>query len=330
MKQYIIGVDGGGTKTDCVLFDLDGQLTDCMQWGATSHEFLDGSYEACEREMRGMLHALFERNGIAPGQIRAGVFGMAGVDTAWQQKKLSQIVQQNGLLGCITCNDGYLGIKAGTSRGRGVNVINGTGCSFEGINAAGDMLQIGGQSVILDDVAGGYSIGRSIISLVHRELFLGGRKTILTKLLMNEIGACGREELMDKLVRSVGEKTIEIKHLAHLMYEAAAQGDGAASRFLKETGEKMAEYCLAVIEDLRLYEEDMIEIVLIGSGFLKAASDTHIAAMQDMIAIQYPNVRFIPLAARPVLGAVLWAFSFCGLLDGALKQKLTDQLEACG
>lgn len=330
MKSYIIGVDGGGTKTDCALFDLDGQLIDSLKWGATSHEFLDGSYEACEREIGRMLDTLFQKNGIAPDQIRAGVFGMAGVDTAWQQKKVSEIVQKNGLSDCIVCNDGYLGIKAGTSRGIGVNVINGTGCSFEGINAAGEMLQIGGQSVILDDVAGGYVTGRSIISLAHREFFLGGGKTVLTKLLMNEIGAHGRDELMDELVRRVGEKTIEIKHLAHLMYEAAAMGDTVAVRFLKETGEKMAEYCLAVIENLRLHEEDMIEIVLIGSGFLKAAADMHIAAMQDMIAIQYPNVRFIPLRMRPVCGAVFWAFAQCGLLNGYFKQKLMDQLEVRG
>lgn len=326
MKQYVIGVDGGGTKTDCLLFDMDGRMIDQLRWGTTSHEFLDGGYEACEREIGSMLHVLFEKNGILPYQIKMGVFGMAGVDTVYQEKRVSDIVKKCRIRDFLVCNDGYLGIMAGTSNGVGINVINGTGCSFEGINAYGKMMQIGGQSVILDDVAGGYIIGRSLIYLVHRELFLNGEKTVLTEMLMKEMGVSDGIGLMDALVGRVGDKTAEIKHFSHFVFEAAVKGDAVATAYLKEMGRKMAEYCKSLIRNLHLNEEKIIEIVLIGSGFLKAEDNTHIVAMQEEITREYPAAVLKPLAVKPVCGAVFWSFSKCGLLYPALKEKISSQI----
>ena len=47
-KKYIIGVDGGNTKTDYLLFDTEGNFIDGLRSGTCSHEGLkdsfDGSY----------------------------------------------------------------------------------------------------------------------------------------------------------------------------------------------------------------------------------------------------------------------------------------------
>ncbi|MEI6101250.1 MAG: BadF/BadG/BcrA/BcrD ATPase family protein [Eubacteriales bacterium] len=327
MTQYVLGVDGGGTKTDCALFAIDGHPVDFLQWGPVSHEHLDGGYEACEREILLMLRTLLEINKILPQQIVSAVFGIAGVDTSYQKKKITQMIAKIALPNFIVCNDGFLGIKAGTSNGRGINVINGTGCSFQGINANGEMMQIGGQSVVMDDVAGGYIIGRQMIAMVHRELFLDGEKTALTPMLMHEAGVSSREELMDELVRRVGDKTMQIKHLSHLVFEAATQKDAVSLRYLTAMGHHMADYCKALIRSLSLYEEETIEIVLIGSAFLKAADKTHIKSMQEDIICDYPGAIFKPLEVRPVCGAVLWAFTDCGQLNPGIRENVLQGIE---
>ena len=38
--EYIIGVDGGGTKTDYLLFTTEGEYIDSMNVGSRSHEIL--------------------------------------------------------------------------------------------------------------------------------------------------------------------------------------------------------------------------------------------------------------------------------------------------
>ena len=40
MKEYIIGVDGGNTKTDYFLFDIAGNFFDFYRGGTGSHEGL--------------------------------------------------------------------------------------------------------------------------------------------------------------------------------------------------------------------------------------------------------------------------------------------------
>ena len=45
MKKYIIGVDGGNTKTDYFLFDSEGNFIDFHRAGTCSHEGLKDSFE---------------------------------------------------------------------------------------------------------------------------------------------------------------------------------------------------------------------------------------------------------------------------------------------
>ena len=51
MKKFIIGVDGGNTKTDYLLYDTEGNFIDGVRSGTCSHEVpsvggFDGSYNA--------------------------------------------------------------------------------------------------------------------------------------------------------------------------------------------------------------------------------------------------------------------------------------------
>jgi len=47
MKKYVIGVDGGNTKTDYFLFDTEGNFVDYIKEGTCSHEHV--GYAGAER-----------------------------------------------------------------------------------------------------------------------------------------------------------------------------------------------------------------------------------------------------------------------------------------
>lgn len=330
-KEYIIGVDGGGTKSDCVLLDTDGRFVDYLKWGTTSHEFLPGGMPALEYELKKMFAALFERNAIDPLQIRFAVLGMAGVDTKYQKQKISEMIIQNGLEDFRVCNDGYLGVKAGAASGVGITIINGTGCSFTGIGEAGEMMQVGGQAVVMDDIGGGYIIGRNIVRLVHRDLILNGKPTMLSGMLMEKVGVASPDDLMDALVKKVDEDTIQIKHLAPMMFEAAHQGDEVARGYLAKMGRQIAEYVAAIVRKLDLINRDVIEVVLIGSAFLKAADKTHIESLEAETERRFGRgkILFRPLTVRPVCGAALWALSDIGrdTANKEFRERVINEIE---
>ena len=51
-KEYILGVDGGNTKTDYFLFDLNGKYVDAIRCGTCSHEALSDSFSGTKRVMK--------------------------------------------------------------------------------------------------------------------------------------------------------------------------------------------------------------------------------------------------------------------------------------
>ena len=53
--KYILGVDGGNTKTDYLLYDVEGNFVDGLRSGTCSHEGLKDGFEGAYRVMNERL-----------------------------------------------------------------------------------------------------------------------------------------------------------------------------------------------------------------------------------------------------------------------------------
>ena len=95
-KEYILGVDGGNTKTDYFLFDNDGTFVDFHRAGTCSHEGLKDSFEGSYRVMKEVFDMFLSRNNLVPSDIKASVFGLAGVDTPYQKMRIEEVVSRLG------------------------------------------------------------------------------------------------------------------------------------------------------------------------------------------------------------------------------------------
>ena len=124
-KKYILGVDGGNTKTDYFLFDTTGEFIDFYRDGTCSHEGLKDSFEGSYRVMNQAILNILAKNNLKVSDIYATVLGLAGVDTPYQKKKLEEVVERIGFKTYKVVNDSFLGIKAVSEVG--VCSICGTG-----------------------------------------------------------------------------------------------------------------------------------------------------------------------------------------------------------
>jgi N-acetylglucosamine kinase-like BadF-type ATPase len=166
-KEYIIGVDGGGTKTDYLIFTVEGDFVDSLRTGSRSHEVLSGGFSETEEKLLKDLNHLLQKNGIAAKDIAAAVFGMAGVDTPAQKDTMCKIVEKAGFQKFAVSNDSILGIKAGCPSGVGVCSVNGTGTVVTGIDDTGEILQVGGIGIATGDYAGGLFIAALTIKAAY-------------------------------------------------------------------------------------------------------------------------------------------------------------------
>jgi len=308
MVKYVIGVDGGGTKTHYTLSDSDGKMMNFIQGGPTNHEIYTDGYEGVRKELKNSVFKLLQPNRLKPEDISYGVFGLAGVDTKRQKKELSIIISETGIRNFKVFNDAFLGIKAGSDKGYGICCINGTGTCCVGIDKNDEWLQIGGTGWTFGDEAGAGYMGSAVIRKVYDSVYRCGKKTIMKEMLFEKLRIDEESGLVDAVYEKVYSNKIKLTELSKIAFYAANQGDEVALELLRHSGRGMAKSVIGVIKRLDFSSEKEIDIILAGSINLKGENPELINAFKKEVCFREKNkVRFIPLQVPPVAGAVLWA-----------------------
>lgn len=304
--MYILGVDGGNTKTDYYLFDINGKFVDFYRGGTCSHEGLKDSFEGSYRVMKEVLDNFFSKNNITVNDINAAVFGLAGVDTPFQKSKLEEVVERLGFKNYRVVNDSFLGIKAGTDNGVGVCSINGTGTSSGGIDDEGNYLQVGGIGAIVGDEAGGYHLSRMAIRACFDECYRFGKKTSLTPIVFDLLGVTDKYYLMERISDYYLTRKVDYTILTKAIFDEANKGDEVSLEILSKTAENLARSAGGAVVNLKF--KDTPQIVLAGSVWVKGACPHMINEFKRFInefTQRQCDVRV--LTVPPATGAIIWA-----------------------
>lgn len=319
--KYIIGVDGGGTKTDYLLFSTDGMYIDSMRVGSRSHEVLPGGFEEVEKTVLSDLEILLSRNSLEPSQIAAAAFGMAGIDTPSQLKIMEGILRKTNYNRIVLSNDSVLGIKAGCPSGIGICSINGTGTVVTGINEKGEILQVGGIGYASGDSAGGAFIAGMVLRAVYDYYYRCGAETILSEKIMNMYQITDPLELLNVInEKFYTDRSLDVNILTYL-FEAANTGDVVAVGIVREVGEQLAKSVAGCIKALKF--KDTPEVVLAGSVWLK--SNCHLLPEHFKECIyRYSGkvIEPIRLQVIPATGAIIWALELAQNRPASQEQRL--------
>ena len=327
MRKYILGIDGGGTKTDCALFRADGTLIEYLQWGTTSHEFMPGGYGQLRQELQTLLDRIRTQNGISWEETEA-VFGMAGVDCKAQQQKIAGFIEECGLTHFHLCNDSFLGIKAGSPELWGSCTLNGSGTGACGIDPQGRQCNRGALFELTGDYAGGKVLGSEVVHYVYDMLFRNGRKTCMAQLLFACMGVSDRDALMEKIICGVSEHTLEPKSFAPILFEAACMDDEVALEILENCGKQNAKDICAIVDELDFPQDRPIPVVMLGSLYTKGKNGRIIESLTRNLCGEKAEggFTFIKLEHPPVVGAVAWAMERAGCAYD--KENLIRQITA--
>ncbi|MDG0792904.1 N-acetylglucosamine kinase [Cohnella ginsengisoli] len=329
---YVIGVDGGNSKTDYFLFDREGGFVNHINAGTCSHERFADGYAGAHREMDARIRELLAPCGIAPSQIDAAAFGLAGCDLPTQQEELCRIAGRIGLRQYAVDNDSFLGIKAGTERGYGICSVNGSGAVTGGISPSGLRLQVGGiGSELAGDEGGGYYLGRKVVRAVYDGFYRLGPPTAMAEPVMALLGAPSRERFMACAAEAAYQRALPNTELMRVLFAAADAGDEAALTLVAHSARQMALSTAGCIANLDFGANDEIEIVLSGSVWIKAESPLMMQRyMREVGELTGRRCRFLPLAVPPATGAVLWALELArgAPVDADMRSKVLQGVQA--
>lgn len=320
-NRYYLGLDGGGTKTHCILYDTKNGDLQLYSGGPTNHEVLAGGLQALPQALKQAIDPLFARVGVHPRDIAGAVFGLSGVDTAQQHEIISGIIRDMGFSNFLLANDAYLAVKA-VCGSAGIGAVNGTGCNVVGISPRGDTVQVGGHGAFSGDCGGGDFLVANVIRSVYEQHFKNGPETAMSPMVFRFLGIGQANELMQVLPRRLEESPKETTlEICLILYRAAAQHDIVAKRILEICGQEYARSIRSVATKLSM--EPPVAVGLVGSHFTKCQDDTAIVALRNALGHGY-HVQII--STKPVAGALLWALELgqVQIDTDVLKKRIAD------
>ena len=242
--MYVIGIDGGGTKTRLAVCAPDGTLLRQETLGAFNLSAI--GEDGFRRRTEEILALCGDMRGCG-----AICVGGAGVSGAAAGEILRAELAAHGFAGkLLLCGDHEIAL-AGAMQTPGCVLIAGTGSVCYGKNAAGEAFRCGGGGHIIDDPGSGYTLGRDALAAALRTEDGRLSENALHAAVMDAVGGHDIQGIFDFVYFSRRGKS-DIAALAPLVLRCAEQGDAVSLEILRRGAAELARLVSAVTGRLGL------------------------------------------------------------------------------
>ena len=242
--MYVIGIDGGGTKTRLAVCAPDGTLLRQETLGAFNLSAI--GEDGFRRRTEEILALCGDMRGCG-----AICVGGAGVSGAAAGEILRAELAAHGFAGkLLLCGDHEIAL-AGAMQTPGCVLIAGTGSVCYGKNAAGETFRCGGGGHIIDDPGSGYTLGRDALAAALRSEDGRLSENALHTAVMDAVGGHDIQGIFDFVYFSRRGKS-DIAALAPLVLRCAEQGDAVSLEILRRGAAELARLVSAVTGRLGL------------------------------------------------------------------------------
>jgi len=305
---YVVGIDGGGTKTEAVLVDEHGRVVSSGIGGPSNPNGV--SPEAVFASLRDAVGgALAGAENGSRYAVAATCVGMAG--SRGHHGLIRDVAAKLGVgKRVVIVSDVVIAFWGVIAKALGVVVIAGTGSSAYGVSPQGDTADAGGWGYLIGDEGGGYDIGRAGIMAAVRAYDGRGPATALQERLL----AFFRLETMRQILPQIyhpsgGDSRMPIAKFAPIVVRAASEGDAVSRDILERAGHQLGLTAVAVVRKLALCDREF-DLGLVGSVF--KAGDLVIRPLRDVVLEVAPQARIFVSHRPPVLGAARLALREIG------------------
>ncbi|HEY2719608.1 MAG TPA: BadF/BadG/BcrA/BcrD ATPase family protein [Solirubrobacteraceae bacterium] len=324
--RYLLGIDGGATKTLAAVLDLE-QRAIHIAHGGPSNEDAVGSRSAVAALVDVAEQAL-ARAGIADQDLAAAVIAVAGTDTEAIVRQVHAAQGEDW----IVVNDVVGAWAIATGAQPGIGAISGTGSNVFGVGPDGRSWRVGGWGHLLGDEGSGYWLGVESIRAALRDRDGSGPQTALSEAAVAFFDV-PRVEDVASLVYAKPLTKGEIAAFTVEACKVAEQGDAVARELYRQGAEQLATQIVEVAKETGLMHAPAFPLGLIGSVF--KAGDLFVEPLAAAVHAAAPGAQLAVVEMAAVGGSLQLALRACGcieeltavqlhdLLDGALSQQLS-------
>ena len=305
IKQFVIGMDGGATKTAAMLSDLNGNVLAEETSGPSNPQVV--GFEKVGEVIVGLVEELSDRAGCKTTDVISLVAGLAGAGREADKDQVKAAIaaeakKRKAVIGRVGIEtDGRIALEGAFKGKTGIIIIAGTGSFALAKDHKGATHRAGGWGRILGDEGSGYAIGRDGLNAVTKHLDGRGKPTLLTELIDQRFGLSNHEKIIGAIYRS----NFDVATVAPLVLEAAEAKDVECQRILNKATFELYEHVWVLVNRIEESKGARAKIPVAFIGSLISNENVYRKVLTQKITFSMPQVNVIAPEASPTYGAVL-------------------------
>jgi N-acetylglucosamine kinase-like BadF-type ATPase len=307
--RYVLGFDGGGTKTDCVLVDEARNILSRSSSGPSNP--LRVGFEAALAALQDAAQSVEANAKVSRGEIAALCAGLAGIWRKDASERMYRLVSKVFPSAQVKlCTDLELAL-ATTGDGPAIVLVAGTGSAAIGHRGRGPYDRVGGLGPFLGDEGSAYDVGRQALVSVMREFDRKGSYSELASRILRELDFDGLAEIPERVAMAPDEV---FPRVFPVVASAADAGDETARKLLRTAADELAALVDALVERLALHSTSFL---LAETGGMIGRSKYFDAQLDERLRAVAPQAEIGLLTVTPAEAAARLALQLISSAESA-------------
>lgn len=233
--SYVLGVDGGGTKTECVLMDPVGKIM-ARCFSGPSNPYRVG-VQSASREVEKAAELCLQKAGAPRNDVAAIGAGLAGTGNPELKEGMRASLERAFPGAAVSIFTDLEAALAAAGEGPVIVLVAGTGSAAIGRNAQRQIWRTGGQGPRLGDDGSAFDIGSRAVAKAMKERERQGTDSALGKKILEQLGYASWQELQG---RASAQPDNVFPLVFPIIAAAADAGDPAARETLLQAAGELS------------------------------------------------------------------------------------------
>ncbi len=306
---YLLGLDGGGTKTECIVLDAQGNVVGKGLAGPSNP--LRCGFNTAFQSLSEAAAAALKEAKLPHAAITGVCAGLAGAGRRSVVRRTMAFLAQTfpGAQAQVT-TDYEIALEAAVGAGQGLVLIAGTGSVAYGRNAAGETARAGGYGPWVGDEGSAFDIGRRAVGAVARIRDTSAPPTLLSTMIPAALDCPDWDDLVDRTMKNPDDV---FPKLFPVVVAAADSEDSAAKEILFAAAVGLGNLTMIVVRKLGLQDK---EFPLVKCGGVFGRSRMLDSLLDSVLSSGALRAKISRLEISPAVGAARLA----GRLGQVAKQ----------
>jgi N-acetylglucosamine kinase-like BadF-type ATPase len=302
-KDLIIGIDGGGTGTRCILFDSKGYTLDKIQ-GAGSNLYV--FKEEGVKVIVTLMQTILEKNKLNYSDISCYGIAIAGIsDLKYREVLLKELDRKSITKNTILLSDVEAAYQILCPKNNGILINVGTGIVCFSRTGDGKSIREAGNGHDKGDVGSGYWLGKELFSrLVLNEamIFEDSEINQIFEVVKYRFGVNSFRELYD-LIEEGDDMYSQLSSMGEDTLDLAESGNDIALSITQEGTRFLSDYILNIKHKLNLSNTDLA--LAINGSVIK--NNFYRKLLKESLEFDFNSIHWISSDLSPAYGAGIMA-----------------------